>query len=74
MIYVVTYTTKRGHIGFCTSRHAHARHTTKYEAERTLKEALEPTSMHSRYGHKDLTLREFKNMTEACEWKNSATA
>lgn len=68
MIYVVTYTSKRGHIGLCSDQHGHARHTTKYEAERTLKDAIEGISIHSSLGRKDFALREFKTMKEAGQW------
>jgi hypothetical protein len=64
MIYVITYTNRRGHVGFLGG----GRHTTKSDAERTLAELREWAE---EAGRSNLTIRRFKNMTEACNWRDS---
>lgn len=62
MIYVVTYL-RNGRQQFCSNHYTGmARCATKHEAERTVKENA---------GREDLTLRAFKNLAEACAWRNA---
>ncbi len=63
MIYVVTYTGRSGFIGFQGGHH-----TTKYEAECTLRDAVGSDLWKSR---SNFTLRQFKNMTEAAAWRDA---
>ena len=63
MIYVVLKTTPRGDKKFCASNHAQARHTTKYDAERTQKRMAERGI--------DTELLAFKNLAEAAKYAAS---
>jgi hypothetical protein len=66
MIYVITYTNRRGHVGFLGGRH-----TTKSEAERILADLRDWAE---EAGRSNLTVRRFKNMTEACDWRDASRA
>jgi len=62
MIYVVTYTGSNGFIGFLGGRH-----TSKRDADRTIKQLQRSAE---RMGRSNITLREFKNMKEAFDWRD----
>ncbi len=66
MIYVVTHTTRSGRIAFAASNRGLARHTAKADAQRTVERNQDRLQ--------NLVLREFENLTEACEWRNEQNA
>jgi hypothetical protein len=70
MIYVVTFKHRTGWIGFMGGRH-----TTKYEAEKTLANCTtgESGDHWRKSGRSEFTLRQFKNMTEAAAWRDANT-
>lgn len=66
MIYVITYTTPKGRVGLMGGRMI-----TKAVAIRTLQSL---TDWSAKVGRHNLTVRAFKNMSEACDWRDAANS